>query len=283
MASLLPPDSLDPGATYLSESWRLLHLLGDGLLAFESFGASNATLVPDLATSIPTPTDGGHTYTFKLRSGIRYSNGDVVAPADFRRALERGFPLNESAHEGLYGGLVGAEACVRDPDKCDLSQGVETDDATGTITFHLVVPDPEFLYKLTPPFAYPVPPSTRDTHQARAGVPGTGPYMLVAPRTHAGSRFAATHSSTSGHRRLSQMGSWTGSSGRSGSSLRHRSTRWPLETSTSHWIATWPRRASRISSCGPRRRSIPLRRPRPSTLCSTPRHPLSMTSMYEGR
>ena len=45
--------------------------------------------MPDLAVSLPTPTDGGKTYTFKLRRGIRYSNGRPVKASDFRRALER--------------------------------------------------------------------------------------------------------------------------------------------------------------------------------------------------
>lgn len=187
MVSLLPPcgHSLDPGATYCDQPWRLLHLLGDGLLAFEPIGGT-ATLVPDLARSIPTPTDGGTIYRFELRDGIRYSNGEVVAPTDFLRALERGFPLNEFAHGSLYGGLVGAEACMSDSRTCDLSEGIETDDASGTLTFHLVAPDPEFPYKLTLPFAYPVPPSTPGEHQAKEGVPGTGPYMLEAPMTRDG-------------------------------------------------------------------------------------------------
>ena len=64
-------------------------------------------LVPDLATEIPTPTDGGLTYTFQLRPGIRYSNGEVVAPADFLGAFERGWALDPSNHKDLYGGLVG--------------------------------------------------------------------------------------------------------------------------------------------------------------------------------
>ena len=95
----------------------MLHLLGDGLVAFEPIGGTNAKLVPDLATAIPTPTDGGRTYTFQLRPGIRYSNGEVVAPADFRHAFERGFHLLECTSctfmGDLYGGLVGGEACVR--------------------------------------------------------------------------------------------------------------------------------------------------------------------------
>ena len=49
-----------------------------------------------------------------------------------------------------------------------------------------VAPDPEFLYKLTLPFAYPVPPSVPDEEQVTAGVPGTGPYMLEAPMTDEG-------------------------------------------------------------------------------------------------
>jgi YVTN family beta-propeller protein len=186
LVSLRPPGTLDPAVGYDYITWRLPHLLGDGLLAFEPIGGANPTLVPDLATSIPTPTEGGRTYRFELRPGIRYSNGEIVAATDFKYALERGFPLNEFAHESLYGGLVGGEACVSEPATCDLSQGIVTDDASRTITFHLVSPDPEFPYKLTLPFAYPVPPSVPDEHQKTSGVPGTGPYMLEAPMTDEG-------------------------------------------------------------------------------------------------
>ena len=100
----------------------MLHLLGDGLVAFEPIGGTNSTLVPDLATSIPTPTDGGRTYTFELRSGIRYSNGEVVAPGDFRRCSRTGVPSRSIATLYLFGGLVGGEACENEPETCDLSE-----------------------------------------------------------------------------------------------------------------------------------------------------------------
>ena len=68
----------------------------------------------------------------------------------------------------------------------------------GTITFHLVGPDPEFLYKLTLPFAYPVPSSVPDEEQKTAGVPGTGPYMMAAPMTDEGLCWFAYRTSRSG-------------------------------------------------------------------------------------
>jgi YVTN family beta-propeller protein len=139
LVSLDPPGSLDPATE--EDPWLVRHLLGDGLVAFEPIGGINSTLVPDLATSIPTPTDGDTTYTFELRKDpIRYSNGEVVAPGDFRRAIERGFSIS-SFFADYYGGLVGGEACENEPETCDLSEGIETDDVTRTITFHLVAPD----------------------------------------------------------------------------------------------------------------------------------------------
>ena len=44
-------------------------------------------IVPDLAEAIPKPTDGGKTWTFKLRKGIKFSNGKAVDAE--RRALHR--------------------------------------------------------------------------------------------------------------------------------------------------------------------------------------------------
>jgi peptide/nickel transport system substrate-binding protein len=56
--------------------------VGDGLTAFRRVGGSDgAQLVPDLAASLPAPTDGGTTYTFQLHRSIHYSTGALVKPA----------------------------------------------------------------------------------------------------------------------------------------------------------------------------------------------------------
>ena len=82
------PKSLDPASGY--SAWELLTLTNDGLLGYSrAGGAESYKVVPDLATGLPTVSDGGLTYTFQLRKGIRYSTGGVVQPADIRRGIER--------------------------------------------------------------------------------------------------------------------------------------------------------------------------------------------------
>jgi len=72
-------------------------------------GADGYDLVPNLARTLPTPTDGGRTYTFTLRRGIRYSDGRFVRPADFRRGLTRAF----TAAGGDAGGLLAPDPTGR--------------------------------------------------------------------------------------------------------------------------------------------------------------------------
>jgi YVTN family beta-propeller protein len=157
----------------------------DTLVTFEPVpGPSGLRLVPDLALQVPTPTDGGRTYSFRLRPGIRYSDGNLVRASDFRRGVERLFDMT-SPGAAYYSGLVGAQACVAalvNFENCNLSQGVVTNDRSGLIVFHLTAPDPDFLDKITPKaYGAPIPPGTPlDTDMGRSPIPGTGPYRVAS-------------------------------------------------------------------------------------------------------
>src|SRR5262249_20226345 len=144
--------------------WQMLSITNDGLVGYRRTGGpAGNTLVPDLARALPVPADGGRTYTFRLRRGIRYSTGALVRPEDFRHAIERDFRLSYlGGGAGLYGGIVGAGHCEQTPRRCDLARGIATNDQANTITFHLTAPDPDFLYKLAFPFADAIPPDTPD-------------------------------------------------------------------------------------------------------------------------
>jgi YVTN family beta-propeller protein len=172
-----PADTIDPAAAYSGVSWPMMILTNDGLVAYKRVGGSAGTrLVPDLATSIPIPTDDGKTYTFQVRRGIHYSNGALVRPADFRRAIERSVGATGTGF--FLSSIVGFEACVKKPDRCDLSKGIVTDQTSNTVTFRLTAPDPDFLLKLALPAGDAVPAGT--PRKARLPLPATGPYMIAS-------------------------------------------------------------------------------------------------------
>jgi peptide/nickel transport system substrate-binding protein len=169
--------SIDTTLDYDS-NWQVLTMTSDGLLNYRRVsGPKGAELVPDLAESIPTATDGGKTYTFQLRKGIKYSTGPEVKASDFTYTLERQFKAAAPA-SGFYQGLIGGDACAKKPKSCDLSKGVVADDAAGTVTFHLTEPDPDFLQKLAIPFAYVVPKGTPNKDIGTKPLPATGPYKI---------------------------------------------------------------------------------------------------------
>ena len=174
-------------------------LTADGLVGYRRVGGvAGAVLLPDLATSVPQPTDGGLTYTFQLRLNLTYSNGEPVRPADFRRAIERSFQIFTPgvgvSGQLFFDAIVGADACknpappTSDPSpviRCDLSEGILADEATNTVTFKLSQPDPDFLFKLAMLYAFPVPEGTPMHGVAMDGVTdgefvGTGPYVVAA-------------------------------------------------------------------------------------------------------
>jgi YVTN family beta-propeller protein len=141
--------SIDPAFYNFAANPQFIGLAYDSLVGFEeSPGAAGLRLVPDLAVSIPTPTDGDRVYGFRIRPGIRYSDGQLLRAGDFRRGIERLFRVGSPAAD-LYRDLVGAAACRRRPRICRLTRGVVTDDTTGAVTFRFIAPDPEFLFDLT--------------------------------------------------------------------------------------------------------------------------------------
>ncbi len=180
---------LDPVFAYQSDEWRLLTTMYDGLVSYRKVGgAGGATLVPDLATAIPAPTDGGRVYRFTLRPGVRFSNGKPVRASDVRATFERMMRINGANLPTFYTSIQGAPQCVANASDCDLSGGIAVDDSARTVTFRLSAPDHDFLYKLALPFAYILPanapgPSQRQTVLADVGryiIPGTGPYTAAS-------------------------------------------------------------------------------------------------------
>jgi peptide/nickel transport system substrate-binding protein len=178
VANAAPSGSPDPQVNYTLQEWQLLIISHDGLVGFKrASGKAGTKLVPDLAESIPKPTNGGKTWTFKLRSGIKFSNGQTLTGKDVRATFERLFKIGNSPNAGTwYNVIQGADACIKSPKTCDLSKGITVNG--DTVTFHLTTADPEFLDKLAVPFAFILPAST-PAKNVNIPPPGTGPYKWV--------------------------------------------------------------------------------------------------------
>jgi peptide/nickel transport system substrate-binding protein len=173
--------TLDPQVNYTLEYWQLYQATYDGLLAFKKAGGTNAfTVVPDLAENLPTPTNGGKTWVFKLRSGIKFSNGAPVTVNDVVASFQRIFKVKSPTSGTFYAGIVGAKACLAKPATCTLKGGVLGDAKTNTLTINLTAPDSEFKYRLAVPHASIVPAGSPPSDAGTKPLPGTGAYYFAS-------------------------------------------------------------------------------------------------------
>jgi peptide/nickel transport system substrate-binding protein len=168
-------ESLDPAINYDSAGVQTLNLTNDGLLAFRRQGGPlGETLVPDLARALPVEADNGSLWTFRLRSGIRYADGQPVRPSDLRYAIERDLQAG-SPGAPLYQDILGAANCAAGK-PCNLARGIVI--SGSQISFRLTQSDPDLPYKLALPFADAVP--VRWPLPGKGALPpATGPYQVA--------------------------------------------------------------------------------------------------------
>src|SRR5947209_3758660 len=128
---------------------------------------------------MPTVSDNGLTYTFHMRTGVRFSPpvNREVKPSDIKFSIERLFRV-DSGGVGFYAGITGANQYAKTR-KGGIS-GIVANNATHTITFHLTQPDGTFLEYMATPFAFAVPAGTpnRDISTVPRWRIATGPYMV---------------------------------------------------------------------------------------------------------
>ncbi|WP_242224326.1 ABC transporter substrate-binding protein [Shinella zoogloeoides] len=173
--------TLDPHINYTSQGWQMYQPIYDGLVTFrKAEGMDGFTVVADLAEAMPEVSEDGKTFTFKLRKGIKFSNGQEVGVKDVVSSFQRIFKVSGPTSGTFYAGIVGADKCLADTKSCTLEGGVVGDEAAGTITINLTKPDAEFLYKIALPHAAILPADTPAEDMGSVPIPSTGPYMISA-------------------------------------------------------------------------------------------------------
>ena len=169
---------LDPSLAYDAAGWSLLYMTNLMLLNYPDKPAPEGSrLIPDAATGFPTISRDGKTYTFTVKSGLRFSDGTPVTAAAFKRAFERaadprqGSPATAFLHE-----VVGADQRV--DNKASSVAGVT---ARGQkLTVRLLRNDPTFLAQVSMPFFAAVKPNLPIDPKGVNVYPSAGPYKITS-------------------------------------------------------------------------------------------------------
>ena len=173
--------TIDPQINYTLQFGQIYQSVYDGLLAFrKGSGAEAFTVVPDLAEALPAPENGGKRYVFKLRKGIKFSDGREVTVDDAAASFRRMFKVTSPTAGTFYNGIVGAPACIKTPATCTLAGGVVPDAKAGTLTINLTAPDAEFFQKMAFPHAFILPADAPAKDVGVNAIAGTGAYRIVS-------------------------------------------------------------------------------------------------------
>jgi peptide/nickel transport system substrate-binding protein len=174
-------DSLDPGNTYYGYTWNFLRLIGRTLVTFATEpGKAGQRLVPDLAESLGVTEDGGRTWTYRLREGLKYEDGRPIRAQDIAYAVLRSNYGDDVLGSGptYFRQYLGSEhpGPYRAPEAA-LPDSIEvTDDRT--IVFRLAEPFVNFDLLATMPSTTPVPADRDSGELYRMHPIASGPFMV---------------------------------------------------------------------------------------------------------
>lgn len=153
-------------------------LVNRRLTAWQNGPGQPSRVVPDLASDTGKSSDGGKTWTFKLKSGLQFDDGTPITSAAIKYGVERSFAPELSGglsyHKGL---LVGGDSYKGPYGGKELSSIQTPDD--NTIVFKLKVPYGDWPWIVSMPAFAPVEKS-KDTKPAQYGQhpAASGPYMV---------------------------------------------------------------------------------------------------------
>lgn len=166
------PRSLDPSVTTSLNDNRITANIFDGLVRFRE---GTLELEPSLAESW-TISDDGLTYTFRLRSGVRFHDGTVFDASSVRFTFERMLREDHPEHDTGPFPLAFFFSSI---------ETIESPDPR-TVIFHLSEPFAPLLSNLASPTGFIVSPSAVDHYGREFGrhPVGTGAFVFEEWESH---------------------------------------------------------------------------------------------------
>jgi len=170
---------LDPALSYDSIGWATIYAVNMQLLNYPDKPASAGgnQLVPEAATGFPTVSKDGKTYTFTVKSGLKFSDGSAVTAAAFQRAIYRVCHPDTGSPAVAFAGNFGNCTAFNEKKAANLT-GIT---AKGQVlTVKLNQADPTFVSQLSMPFFAAVKPNMAIDPKGISVYPSAGPYKIVS-------------------------------------------------------------------------------------------------------
>ncbi len=170
------PPTLDPALVTDGTSYGIVIELFSGLVKLT--GESEDPIAMDLAESY-TVSNGGKTYKFVLKDGLKFNDGSPLTASDFKWSWERAArPETESPIvDEFLGDIIGVQEII--DGEATTAEGIEViDDHTLQVTID--APKPYFIAKMTYPIAFVVNADnvTSGGENWTDELVGTGPFVL---------------------------------------------------------------------------------------------------------
>lgn len=179
IAQTSQPDFLDPALSYTVNGWEAMWIVYTPPVTYaREEGEAGTELIPGIAQEMPAISNGGKTYTFTIRDGLKYSDGTPVKASDWEHTIKRVLNL-ESGGSAFFEVIEGATDYIEGGEaQADIS-GIETDDRSGEVTINLTDADGTFMNVLAMNFSGIVPGDAPFKNMTSDPLPGVGPYELT--------------------------------------------------------------------------------------------------------
>lgn len=150
MTLLAEPQALDTSKANAAVSFDILNSVEEGLYRLDKDGKP----IPALAAGMPVISNGGLTYTIKLRDNLKWSDDSPITAKDFEYAWKRTLDPNTKAdYAFMVAWIKGGDAYMNGKGSADQVEVKAVDDKT--LTFTLQNPVPFMTAQLSFPVFFP--------------------------------------------------------------------------------------------------------------------------------
>ncbi|MFI1395208.1 ABC transporter substrate-binding protein [Streptomyces sp. NPDC020681] len=175
---------MDPGQIYVSDAGQFANLVHRKLTNYQEDDKGNLTVVGDIATDSGKSSNGGKTWTYTLKDGIKDEDGNAITSADVRHTIERqyskvifdgpsfvqtwlsGSDYRKALPDGPYKGKHLPDSVLSTPD-------------AKTVVFNFDKPRPDLPQALSMA-GYAIVPAKVDTKEKYDKAPKSlGPYKIA--------------------------------------------------------------------------------------------------------